>query len=185
MRHRTWPAFLLVPLLAACEHRDPTEPEATARESTSLNGANSGATTDYEPFGPIDIRFPFTPACLGEQVLVVGTLSGSDRVVERPDGSVHITEHMDASDVRITLGDQVWTPGPNASEIFIKDFPPDVPQELGFARHAEHLGVVIYRADDGRPALRLYHRLKILRLPGGELQVFRNVFDIACIAPDR
>jgi len=115
----------------------------------------------------------------------VGTLSGSDRVVERPDGSVHITEHMDASDVRITLGDQLWTPGPNASEIFIKDFPPDVPQELGFARHAEHLGVVIYRADDGRPALRLYHRLKILRLPGGELQVFRNVFDIACIAPDR
>jgi hypothetical protein len=93
---------------------------------------------------------------------------------------------MDASNVRITLGNRVWTPGPNASEIFIKDFPPGVPQEqLGLARHAEHLGVVIYRADEGRPALRLYHRLKILRLPGGELQVFRNVFDIHCIAPDR
>ena len=186
MRHQTWPVFLLVPLLAACEHRDPTAPDATTRGITSLKPASSGATTYYESFGPFEIFFPFTPACLGEQVLVVGTLSGSDRVVERPDGSVHITEHMDVSDVRITLGNQVWTPGPNASEIFIKDFPPGVPPEaLLLARHAEHLGVVIYRADDGRPALRLHHRLQILRLPGGELQVFRNVFDIDCIAPDR
>lgn len=186
MKHRTWPVLLLVPLLAACDHRNPTAPEAAARGITGLKRANSGATTYYKPFGPFEIFFPFTPACLGEQVLVVGTLSGSDRVVERPDGSVHITEKMDVSDVRITLGSQVWTPGPNASEIFIKDFPPGVPQEaLGLARHAEHVGVVIYRADDGRPALRLHHRLKILRLPGGELQVFRNVFDIDCIAPNR
>jgi hypothetical protein len=60
--------------------------------------------------------------------------------VERPDGSIPITEFLDVSNVTITLGDEVWTAGPNASEIFVKSFPPGL--GFGAARQTEHVDLL-------------------------------------------
>jgi hypothetical protein len=181
MRRIQLAMLLLGPVFAACDHDQPTAINPVAPQAGSL--ALGGATSALVDFGPIPVAFTVASPCLDGTVLVSGSFSGWDRIVTRPDGSIHITERIDVSNVTLRLGDQLWTAGPNASEIFVKNFPPG----LGFGdiRQAEHVGVVIFRADDGRPELRFVHRIHIVRLPSGEVQVNRQILDVLCIAQNR
>jgi hypothetical protein len=178
MTHTRLATFLLISFLAAaCEHGEPTAVDSTALQSTDPAAALSGASVELEEFS-FPVHFFVPVACLSGSVLVSGTIYGRDRIVTRPDGSVHVQEKLDVSDVTIALGDQLWTAGPNASEMFVLNFAAD-----GSVRQIEHLGVVIFRAEDGRPELQLVHQLHHVRLPSGEIQLNHNFFDIRCIAP--
>ena len=165
-------------LLAACSAALPASPSSltptagdlVASPRASLTSATAGATVNVVEFGPNPIRIlPFS-SCLGERVLISGTVSGRNQFVTMPDGSTHLTQLIDVSQVSITLGDAVWTPRASAQEIFVINQP-----------QSEHVGKVVFRSDDGRPELRLVHTIHMVRLPGGELQVNRQFFDVLCV----
>ena len=169
-------------LLAACSAESPASPSSLTRTAgepvpspaASLTSSNAGATVNFVEFGPNPIRIlPFS-SCLGERVLISGTFSGRNQVVTKPDGSTHLTQLIDVSQVSIALGDTVWTPGPSAQEIFIIN-----------ERQSEHVGKVVFRSEDGRPELRLVHTIHAVRLPSGELQVNRQIFDVLCVGQNR
>jgi hypothetical protein len=103
-------------------------------------------------------------------VLISGAFSGRNQFVTMPDGSTHLTQLLDVSQASIALGDEVWTPGPSAHEIFIVN-----------ERQSEHVGKVVFRSEDGRPELRLVHTIHMVRLPSGELQVNRQILDVLCV----
>ncbi|MGH7511034.1 MAG: hypothetical protein ACREMZ_16445 [Gemmatimonadales bacterium] len=179
MTHTRLAILLLVPLLgAACAQSEPTAVDSDAPQAGSPAPASYGASVELEEFS-FPVHFFVPVACLNGSVLVSGTVYGRDRIVTRPDGSVHVQEKLDVSDVTIALGDQLWTAGPNASEMFLLNFAAD-----GSVRQIEHLGVVIFRAEDGRPELRLVHQIHHVRLPSGEIQLNHQIFGIRCIAPD-
>jgi hypothetical protein len=171
---------LVLLILAACEHSEPTALDPTGSQFRPLPRANEAATVTREDFGPVPLNFPSFVSCLGGAAFVTGSFSGWDRIVERSDGSVHITRKMDVSNVSITFDGQVWTAGPNASEIFITNFSGD----LEANQQVEHLGVVVFRAEDDAPALRLVHHIQFVRLPSGELQLNRQLFAIQCVGPN-
>lgn len=180
MTHPRLAILLLIPLLAAaCEHGEPT-----AVDPAAIQGADPGfsrATVELVEFGPIPLLFTFPVACLGGDALVSGTILLRDRILTLGDGSQHITRKLDVSNTTISLGNQVWTAGPNASEIFILKFAPD-----GNVVLQEHLGAVIFRAGDGRPALQLVHQIHLVQ-PGGDPtdpHLDRNFFNIRCIGPE-
>jgi hypothetical protein len=178
MTHTPLTTLLLIPFLAAaCAQGEPTSVDPAALQPTTPAPAHSSATVEIEEFS-FPIHFFVPVACLNGSVLVSGTVFGRDRIVTRPDGSVHIQEKLDVSDVTIALGDQLWTAGPNASEMFLLNFAAD-----GSTRQIEHLGAVIFRGEDGHPELQLVHRISHVRLPSGEIQLNHNFFDIRCIAP--
>lgn len=165
-------------LLAACSgelpaSRSPLGPTAVAPLAASDAGdasSSAGATASLVEFGPVPIRFPLFSSCLGDRVLISGAFSGQNRFVMMPDGSTHLTQLLDVSQVTIALGDTVWTPGPAAHEIFIIN-----------ERQSEHVGKVVFRAEDGRPELRLVHTIHMVRLPSGELEVNRQILDVLCL----
>jgi hypothetical protein len=179
MTHPRLAPLLLIPFLAAaCLQGEPTAVDPAALQPTTPAPAQSGAAVELVEFSfPVNFLFPV--ACLNGSVLVSGTVFGRDRIVTRSDGSVHIAEKLDVSDVTIGLGGQLWTAGPNASEMFVLNFAAD-----GSTRQIEHLGAVIFRGEDGRPELQLFHRINHVRLPNGELQLDRNIFGIRCLAPN-
>jgi hypothetical protein len=182
MTHHRLVILLLVPLLAAgCERSEPTGVDPTGLQAADPALEASRATVDLEEF-PVTLPPNFRPfvACLGSQVTVSGTLIFRDRTVTFPDGYQHLTRKMDASNTMITLGDRVWTANPNASEILIQSLAPD-----GTVLHEEHLGAVIFRDGDNRPALQLFHQTSLVFLPGdpAEPHLDHNVFTIRCIGP--
>jgi hypothetical protein len=169
-------------LLAACSAELPASPSTLALTAgdpvtsagTSLTSSNAGAIVNFVEFGPSPIRIlPFS-SCLGERVLISGTVSGRNQIVTMPDGTTHLTQLIDVSQVSIALGDAVWTPGPSAQEIFIIN-----------EGQSEHVGKVVFRSEDGRPELRLVHTIHAARLPSGELQVNRQIFDVLCVGQNR
>jgi hypothetical protein len=179
MTHPRLATLLLIPFLAAaCAQGEPTAVDPAALQPTTPALAQSSATVEVVEFSfPVNFLFPV--ACLNGSVLVSGTVFGRDRIVTRPDGSVHIAEKLDVSDVTIGLGGQLWTAGPNAFEMFVINLAAD-----GSTRQIEHLGAVIFRGEDGQPELQLVHRINHVRLSNGELQLDRNIFGIRCIAPN-
>jgi len=165
-------------LLAACSAGLPASPSSltptagdpVASPGASLTSLGAGATVNVVEFGPHPLRFlPFS-SCLGERVLISGTISGRNQLVTMPDGSTHLTQLLDVSQVSITLGDAVWTPRPTAQEIFIIN-----------EGQSEHVGKVVFGSEAGRPELRLVHTIHLVRLPGGELEVNRQFFDVLCV----
>lgn len=143
--------------------------------------APQAAIVDFQEYA-FPLNFPNVPvACLNSDVLITGTIFGWDRTVTRPNGSGHVTTFWDVSNVRIELGDQVWTAEPGSSEIFVWTFAAG-----GIERVHHHLGAVIFRADGGRPELQLYHQIQRVTPPGAEEpELFRNIFEIRCVAPNR
>ena len=142
---------------------------------------DGGASVEFQEYA-FPLNFPSVPvACLNSDVLITGTIFGWDRTVTRPNGSGHVTTFWDVSNVRIELGDQVWTAGPGSSEIFVWTF-----EAGGIERVHHHLGAVIFRAGNGRPELQLYHQIQRVTPPGAEEpELFRNIFEIRCVAPNR
>lgn len=165
-------------LFAACSgelpaSRSPLGPTAVnpvASSDASVASSTAGATASLVEFGPIPIRFPLFSSCLGDRVLISGAFSGQNRFVTMPDGSMHLTQLIDVSHVTIALGDTVWTPGLAAHETFIIN-----------EGQSEHVGKVVFRADGDRPELRFVHTIHMVRLPGGELQVNRQILDVLCV----
>jgi hypothetical protein len=174
---RSLATTLLVPLIAgACELSEPTAAAPASRLAAASSGARTSAQVELVEFGPRPVRFPLSVACLGGTVTVNGNIWGWDRIVEQPDGSTHVTEKLDVSDVTVTLGTTVWTAGPNASEIFVRNVAAD-----GSPRQFEHVGVVIFRAADGQPELQFVHQIHMVRLPNGEGQLNQQIVGIRCI----
>ena len=128
----------------------------------------------FVEFGPNRIRIVPFSSCLAGYVVISGTLSGRNRFVTMPDGSTHLTQLIDVSQVSIVFGDAVWTPALSAQEIFITN-----------ERQSEHVGKVVFRSDDGRPELRLVHTIHMVSLPSGELEVNRTFFDVLCVGQNR
>lgn len=172
--------LLLVPLLAgACDQSGPTGLDQAAIGPTAALLAGSGADTERREFNRF-VSFTTSVTCLGGSVLVRGPISGWEQVVVKPDGSLHVTQFLDVADVTISLGDELWTAQPNASEIFVLNF-----SAQGSLRQSEHVGVVTFRAGDGRPALHFVHQIHLVRAPDGSVQVNHQILDISCIGPER
>ena len=169
---------LLVPLLAgACDRSGPTglDPATTGPSPALL----AGADTERRQFSRF-VSFTTSVTCLGGSVLVRGPISGWEQVVVKPDGSRHVTQFLDVANVTISLGDELWTAQPNASEIFVTNL-----SAQATLRQSEHVGVVTFRASDGRPALHFVHQIHLVRAPDGSVQVNHQFLDIGCIAPER
>ena len=154
---------------------DPVGPTAT--EADAPRGS-ARATVELEEF-TFAVPFVLPVACLNSFVQASGTISGWVRTVTRPDGSGHVTEFWDASDVQLQLGDQVWTAGPGSTEMFVSNL-----TEGGVERVFHHQAAMIFRGGDGRPDLQLFHQLHIMHLPGAEEPVVKeNEFYIRCVGP--
>jgi hypothetical protein len=183
MTHPRLAILLLVPLLAAaCEQSEPTAVDPVALQGADPAPELSRASVELVEFGPIPLLFTFPVTCLAGNVLVSGTILLRDRILTLGDGSRHITRKLDVSNTKISLGNQVWTAGPNASEIFIMKFAPD-----GNIVLQEHLGAVIFRAGNARPELQLVHQIHFVNLPHGEPgepHLDHNFFNIRCIGPE-
>jgi hypothetical protein len=168
--HALLTAVVVAAALAACESSTTGPGEVDAlRPSAS-------ATSTLSEF-PVNVNFSFFSVCLNARVNLSGTAYWSIREVLRPDGARHLTILMDVSGPTISSGGSVWTAHPGASEMFIRNFPAgsSLEQEL------EHQGTVIYRSADGRPDLRFVHRIHLVRMPDGTLQLNNNLFEIVCV----
>lgn len=172
--------LLLLPLLAAACDSEPTAVDSAALQPADPAPRNLGATVELVEVGPIPLSFPVFVACLGSDVVVSGTVSLRDRIVTRGDGSQHVTRKLDVSNTMISLGNQVWTAGKQASEIFITETAPD-----GSVVLAQHLGAVIFRSGDGQPELKLMHQIHFVDRSDGDPQLSRDFFEIRCIAPEK
>lgn len=166
------------PLILACALAtfacDSSTTEPTAPEKLSIS-ANQGATTTFSQF-TVNFNFQAYSACLDAFVTMGGPVEFSVWTVVRPDGSRHITQLLDVSNTAIRYNGIVWTPGPNASEMFIRNLPAGSPEQ-----QLEHQGTVIYRSPDSETELRLQHRINLVRLPDGTLQLNNNDFSIVCV----
>ena len=104
-------------LLAACSAELPASPsllapsavDAVSSVGASLTSANAGAAVKFVEFGPNRIRIVPFSSCLAGYVVISGTLSGRNQFVTMPDGSTHLTQLIDVSQVSIAFGDAVWT----------------------------------------------------------------------------
>jgi hypothetical protein len=161
--------------------------------ATALAACDASTTGPAEPVAPrtaaavVLSEFPLSPnfpaysACLDAQVTISGSAWWSQRTVTRPDGSLHITILIDFSGTTISSGGSVWTANPGASEMFVHNVPAG--SIVGVAdQQTEHTGTVIYRSADGRPDLRLMHRIHLVRLPGSDdVQLNHSIFQIVCV----
>lgn len=166
----------LAALVAACDAgtTEPTTP-------TDLRpSASAGATTEFTQFNTSVFFRPYA-SCFDAQVLVSGPITFSVWTVTRPDGGRHITQILDVSNVTITYDGAVWTAGPNASEMFVRNVPAGGTIGLD-EQQIEHQGTVIFRSPEGRPDLLFVHRIHLVRLPDGDTQLNYNIFEINCIA---
>ena len=166
------------PLILACALAtfacDSSTTGPTAPEKLSIS-ANQGATTTFSQF-TVNFNFQAYAECFDAFVGMGGPVDFSVWTVVRPDGSRHITQLLDVSRTSIRYNGVVWTPGPNASEMFVRNIPAGSPDQ-----QIEHLGTVIYRSSDAENDLRLQHRINLVRLPDGTMQLNNNVFRIVCV----
>lgn len=164
-------SFLLAAAVAACDS-GPTEPVGAAELKPSAS-----ATVTLSEF-PNFANFPAYSECLNGLVTVYGPAWWAMRTVVRPDGSRHVTLRIDVSGFTIISGQSVWTANPNSSEIFIRS----IPEGSATDDLTQHQGTVIFRSpDDSKPDLRLMHQIHLVRLPTGEVQVGRTLFQIVCV----
>jgi hypothetical protein len=163
-------SLVVVAALAACD-RTTTGPN----EADGLR-ASANATATLTEF-PVNVNFSFFSVCLNARVTLSGTAYWSIREVVRDDGGRHLTILMDVSGPTISSGGSVWTASPGALEMFVRNFPAgsNLEQQL------EHQGTVIYRSADGQPDLRFVHRIHLVRMPDGTLQLNDNLFEIVCV----
>jgi hypothetical protein len=159
--------------LAACDSST-VEPAAGGGPISA-----AGAATELTEY-PFDANFPAYSGCLESRVTISGTVWWSVRTVTRPDGSQHLTINLDVSAFTISDGGSVWTARPGATEIYSQNISPE-----GFDQQMVHQGTVIYQSEDGRPDLRLVHRIHLVRLPGSEeVHLNAQTFEIVCVAPE-
>lgn len=171
--------LLLVPLLAgACDQTGLTGSDPSKMRPANALLTGSGADTERREFNRF-VSFTTSVACLGGSVLVRGPITGWEQVVVKPDGSLHVTQFLDVANVSISQGNELWTAQPNASEIFVMNF-----SAQNTLRQSEHVGVVIFRASDGRPALHFVHQIHLVRASDGSVQVNHQFLNISCIGPE-
>lgn len=180
---KTWfpVTVLAAALLAGCERADPVEPDSITPQ------ASRGATVTREEWGPEAVLFNPPAPCLGEgaRLDITGTISGWDLIVERADGSIHLTEYVDFTNLVGTFDGHTWTAGPGSHEMWSINWPPDVPLSPVNGRQTTHVGNTVFRAEDGTPDLKFVHQIHLVRLPSGELHTLRVILEVYCIGPDR
>lgn len=168
-------ALTLAALAIACDGAPPTHPESDRLAAPRFAG---GAFTERGTF-----TVPAPPAasviapCVDDEPLqVLGTWSGWFRLSETPSGHVHLTEHIDWSDVTLRATDgRTWTPGPGAHESFSFN-DPATSADLGERAYTVmHNLRARFNSADGDSDLQVWHTIHVVLGPDLELRVLRVV----------
>lgn len=175
---RAIPATLALLFVAAACSETPTElprsshaaPGPASAAAASATASSQGALTVRDAFD-WDVEIPLAAPCLGfsQPLQLAGTWHVRYSANRTPRGQVHYAEHLDYSDVPIVpvTGDgPTWKPVPGASESIVLKFP----GEEGSADVRRHEFHARYRSQDGLPDLRVFHRIRYLRGPDGEVR---------------
>ncbi len=171
---------------SAVAHAEKENPILENAIAASSNAATVDRQTFRVPFPPISgVDYAPVPApCLelGEPLRMSGIWSGWFQVVTISTGRVHVTEHIDYSEITLRLGDLVWHAGPGASEPIIQNVPlteDDVGDAAFNVMHEFHARFI---SQNDKPDLRISHRVRQLLTPDGELKKNEFVpFSAECI----
>ena len=171
-------------LAAACDSEPVTAPQLDPPDAPAYNGSDNAAFTDRGTFTVFPPPLPVNAPCVDPDnpLRMIGSWSGWDRVVQTAGGRLHVTEHIDWSDVILRAEDgRIWAPGPGAHESFslIFEETPD-----GFVeRNIMHNLRARFNSLDGDSDLQVWHTIHIVRGPDHEIRVSRIVlpFEAKCI----
>lgn len=175
-RNRAPAAFVLIltALAAACDSVSPTDPQVDPLADPAFaNGAHTEKGTFSMPAPPARVDAP----CVDDELLAVtGNWTGWFRLTQTPGGHVHLTEHIDWSDVTLVAMDgRTWKPGPGAHESFSFN-QPATNQDLGESAYTVmHNLRARFNSQDGDSDLRVWHTIHAVLGPDLEIRVLRIV----------
>lgn len=179
--------FLLIAsgLVAACDAGTPAAPRDDPLDVEAIPAAANaafvahGTFTDPGPFPPVN-----APCVDNELIAVTGTWSGWFRVAQTARGHLHITEHVDWSDVTLVATDgRTWKPGPGAHESFSLNLPATGADLGESAYNVMHNLRARFNSQDGDSDLQVWHTIHQVLGPDLEFRVFKIVlpFEGKCI----
>lgn len=171
------PATLVVALALACAESPPTGPASGRESAVRVHASENAAVTWSETFSVPSPPIRMTVPCLGtdNQLQMSGTWNGWARYAQTANGHLHISEHVDWSDVRIvSTGGRTWLPGPGAHESFTFNLPVAAEDEGESAYTVMHAMHGRFLSQDGAQDLQVSHAWH--QLLGPDLVLRRNEF---------
>lgn len=164
-------------LAAGCTETAPTGPTAERKSSPSAFASSNAAVTSLVTFSLPAPPIQMIVACVGSDntLRVQGTWNGWARITETANGHLHITEHVDWSEVRIvSAGGRTWMPGPGAHESFTFNLPATADDRDESAHNLMHSMHGKFLGQDGAPDLQVSHSWH--QLVGPDRVLRRNEF---------
>lgn len=183
---RAFPAtitLILAALAVACGDAMPSAPEMQAPGAPDRSQAALILSEPIdEPAPPVPVLAP----CLGldEPLRISGRWVGWLRGTVSPSGHVHLTEHIDWSDVTVVSPSGLtWLPGPGAHE----SFSINQPGGSGAAVAVMHSLNARFLSQDGLANLQVWHRVHLVITPDGQprVEVFILPFEARCAGSAR
>lgn len=162
-------------LSAACAGDSPAGPPVDSIAGPAhANRADVEKGTFSQPVPPAAI---VNAPCVDDDPLAVtGTWNGWYRVAQTARGHLHVTEHIDWSEVTLVAADgRTWKPGPGAHESFSRNLPA-TGEDLGESAYTEmHNLRARFDSQDGDADLRVWHTIHIVLGPDLELRIMKVV----------
>lgn len=177
LRSSVLAAVAAASLAAGCAETAPTGPSAERQVSPSALASSNAAATSFETFSVPAPPIQMIVSCLESDntLRVQGTWNGWSRITETANGHLHITEHVDWSEVRIvSTGGRTWLPGPGAHESFTFNVAVTADDRDESAHNLMHSMHGTFLSQDGASDLQVSH--SIHRVVGPDLVVRRNEF---------
>lgn len=160
-------------LSVACDATEPTGPEDTVADPALSNGAfiEHGTIDEAAPPAVVD-----APCVDDEPLAVTGRWKGWFRLALTNGGHVHLTEHIDWSEVTLVATDgRTWKPGPGAHESFSFNLPA-TNADLGESAYMTmHNLRARFDSQDGDSDLRVWHTIHVVLGPDLEFRIQKIV----------
>lgn len=173
------PAVALLLASVSCDTATEPDPDAAAMTTLAPDApaVAMAATTERGTFTVFPPPLPVIAACVDEDnpLRMLGSWSGWFTQTLTPGGHLHITEHIDWSDVKIIAADgRMWVPGPGAHESFSLNFEAT---DGGFVqRQIMHNLRARFNGPDGESDLQVWHTIHIVRGPAPDYEY--RLFDV-------
>lgn len=181
-------AAALLMASVSCDTATGPDPDAAGMttQAPDAPALAMAATTQRGTFTSSPPPVPIIAACVDEDnpLRMLGSWSGWFTQTLAAGGHLHITEHVDWSDVEIVAADgRKWLPGPGAHESFSLNF--DATDGGSVQRQIMHNLRARFNGPDGESDLQVWHTIHIVRgpAPDYDLRVFDVVlpFEARCI----
>lgn len=139
----------------------------TAPDAPRLSADATATPPVYFTVGPVALHA--SAACLGlSSLTITGYISGWDQMTELDIGRAHYTEYLDFTGLSASSGENTWTAGPGAHEIWSEN----LGLEGDAAEDIVHEGRSPFVGADGATSFILVHRIHEVLTPNLDLTVF-------------